>query len=53
VFTRPKSRLFDPDNVVKAQVFFDRHGSMIVAISVAPMAIEYWRHRRRAVVPEI
>jgi membrane-associated protein len=120
VFTRPKSRLFDPDNVVKAQVFFDRHGSktivlarfvpvvrtftpviagvgkmhyrtfiafnliggflwaigvttlgfylgnisfiknniefvavLIVAISVAPMAIEYWRHRRRAVVPEI
>ena len=119
VFTRPKSRLFDPDNVVKAQAFFDRHGSktivlarfvpvvrtftpviagvgkmhyrtfiafnviggflwaigvttlgfylgnisfiknniefvavLIVAISVAPMAIEYWRHRRRAVVAE-
>ncbi len=120
VFSRPKSRLFDPDNVVKAQAFFDRHGSktivlarfvpvvrtftpviagvgkmryrtfiafnviggfiwavgvttlgfylgnidfiknnieivavLIVAISVAPMAIEYWRHRRRAAVREV
>ena len=119
VFTRPTSRLFDPENVVKAQAFFDRHGSktivlarfvpvvrtftpviagvgkmhyrtfiafnligaflwaigvttlgfylgnisliknnielvavLIVAISVAPMAIEYWRHRRRAVVAD-
>jgi len=119
VFTRPRSRVFDPDNVVRAQAFFDRHGSktivlarfvpvvrtftpviagvgrmryrtfiafnviggfiwavgvttlgfylgnvafiknnielvavLIVAISVAPMAIEYWRHRRRTVVPE-
>ena len=119
VFTQPRSRVFDPDNVVRAQAFFDRHGSktivlarfvpvvrtftpviagdgrmryrtfiafnviggfiwavgvttlgfylgnvtfiknnielvavLIVAISVAPMAIEYWRHRRRTVVPE-
>jgi len=119
VFTRPRSRVFDPDNVFGAQLFFDRHGSktiilarfvpvvrtftpviagvgrmkyrtfvsfnliggfiwavgvttlgfylgnvafiknnielvavLIVAISVAPMAIEYWRHRRRTVVPE-
>ncbi|MCU1393809.1 MAG: hypothetical protein JWM34_2237 [Ilumatobacteraceae bacterium] len=112
IFTRPKSRLFDPANVVKAQGFFDRHGSktivlarfvpvvrtftpvlagvgkmryrtfvsfnviggllwaagvttlgyflgkvsfikhniefaavVIVAISIAPVAVEYWRHR--------
>ena len=118
VFSRPKSRLFDPANVVKAQAFFDRHGSktivlarfvpivrtftpviagvgkmryrtfiafnviggfiwavgvttlgyylgnigfiknnieavavLIVAISVAPMAIEFWRHHRHSSAP--
>jgi membrane-associated protein len=120
VFNRPKRRLFDPDKVLKAQAFFDRHGSKtivlsrfvpivrtftpvvagvgrmryrtfiafnviggfiwsvgvttlgyylgniefikrnielvavaIVGISVAPMAIEYGRHRRHAAVPEV
>jgi membrane-associated protein len=115
IFRRPKSRLFNPDNVVKAEAFFHRHGSktivlarfvpvvrtftpiiagvgrmkyrtfimfnvigglawalgvttlgfflgkiefikhnieyaaiVIVAVSIAPIVFEYWRHRRAA-----
>ena len=33
IFTRPKSRLFDPANVVKAQSFFDRHGSKTIVLA--------------------
>lgn len=33
LFNRPKSRLFDPAHVEKAQVFFDRHGSKTIVLA--------------------
>ncbi len=33
VFARPKSRLFNPENVEKAQAFFDRHGSKTIVLA--------------------
>jgi membrane-associated protein len=32
-FDKPKSRLFDPMNVRKAEVFFDRHGSKTIVLA--------------------
>jgi membrane-associated protein len=33
LFHRPKSRLFNPDNVVKAHAFFDRHGPKTIVLA--------------------
>ena len=33
LFDRPKSRLFNPDNIVKAQTFFDRHGPKTIVLA--------------------
>jgi membrane-associated protein len=33
LFQRPKSRLFNPDNVVKAHAFFERHGAKTVVLA--------------------
>ena len=33
VFDRPESRLFNHDNVVKTQVFFDRHGTKALVLA--------------------
>ena len=33
LFTRPKSRLFDPAHVEKAQHFFERHGSKTIVLA--------------------
>jgi membrane-associated protein len=33
LFDRPKSRIFNPANVVKAQVFFDKHGSKTIVLA--------------------
>ena len=33
VFDRPDSRWFNPNNVVKAQVFFDRHGPKTIVLA--------------------
>jgi membrane-associated protein len=33
VFNKPKSRLFDPMNVRKAEVFFERHGSKTIVLA--------------------
>ena len=33
IFNRPKSRLFDPAHVVKAQGFFDRYGARTIVIA--------------------
>ena len=33
LFQRPKSRLFNPDNVTKAHVFFDRHGPKTIVLA--------------------
>ncbi len=33
VFSRPKSRLFDPENVVKARAFFDKHGMITIIVA--------------------
>lgn len=33
LFHRPKSRLFNPDNVTKAHAFFDRHGPKTIVLA--------------------
>jgi membrane-associated protein len=33
LFHRPKSRLFNPDNVTRAHVFFDRHGPKTIVLA--------------------
>ncbi len=33
LFHRPKSRIFNPDNVVKAQHFFDRYGAKTIVLA--------------------
>jgi membrane-associated protein len=33
LFTRPKSRLFKPDHVAKAQHFFDKHGAKTIVMA--------------------
>jgi len=33
LFDRPKSRIFNPANVVKAQAFFDKHGSKTIVLA--------------------
>ncbi len=33
LFQRPKSRLFNPDNVTRAHVFFDRHGPKTIVLA--------------------
>jgi membrane-associated protein len=33
VFTRPKSRLFNPENVTRAQSYFDRYGALTLIIA--------------------
>ncbi len=33
LFQRPKSRLFNPDNVTKAHAFFDRHGPKTIVLA--------------------
>jgi membrane-associated protein len=33
LFHRPKSRLFNPDNVVKAHAFFERHGPKTIVLA--------------------
>ena len=33
LFQRPKSRLFNPDNVVKAHAFFERHGPKTIVLA--------------------
>ncbi len=33
IFDRPKSRFFDPKNVRKAEVFFDKHGSKTIVLA--------------------
>ena len=33
VFSRPKSKLFDPKNVVKASAFFDRYGMITIIVA--------------------
>ena len=33
LFSRPRSRFFDPANVAKAQLFFDRHGSKTIVLA--------------------
>jgi membrane-associated protein len=33
VFDKPKSRLFDPNNVRKAEVFFEKHGSKTIVLA--------------------
>ncbi len=33
IFDRPKSRFFDPNNVRKAEVFFEKHGSKTIVLA--------------------
>jgi membrane-associated protein len=33
VFSRPKSKLFDPENVVKARAFFDKYGMITIIVA--------------------
>ncbi len=33
VFSRPKSRLFDPSNVLKAREFFDKYGMLTIIVA--------------------
>jgi len=33
LFQRPKSKLFNPDNVTKAHAFFDRHGPKTIVLA--------------------
>jgi membrane-associated protein len=33
LFTRPRSRLFNPDNVVRAHEFFERHGAKTIVLA--------------------
>src|SRR4051812_2381208 len=60
LFRRPNSRVFKQENLVRARQFFDRYGARsivlarfvfilvgIVAISVAPIALELLRTRGR------
>ncbi len=33
IFSRPQSRLFDPQNVVKAKAFFDKYGMLTIIVA--------------------